>query len=295
VNVLVTGATGNVGSAVVRELAERGVPFRALVRDPDAARSVLGDGVPLAVGDFGDPGSLRAALEGVERLFLACGNVPGQVAYEGAAIDAAREAGVRRIVKLSAAAAAVDSPLLFPRWQGEIEAHLHGSGVQAVVLRPAYSMANLLLAADAVAATGTLVAPAGGARIAMIHPADVGAAAAVALTGDGHDGEAYVLTGPEAITYERVAADLSAATGRDVAFVDVSDAAAREGMLAHGMPEPVAAFLVGMFRALRDGADARVTTTVRDLTGREPRPFAAFARERAAAFGAGQVTVPPGP
>jgi hypothetical protein len=154
--------------------------------------------------------------------------------------------------------------LLVPRRRARIEAHLGGCGVPAVVPRPADFMTNLPLAAEAVAATGTLAAPAGGASIATIHPGDVAAAAAVAVTEAGREGEA--------------AGDLSAATGGSVVFVDVPDAAPREGMLAHGMPEPIADFLVAMFRALREGLDARVTTAVRDLTGREPRPFAAVAR-----------------
>ena len=91
--VLVTGATGNVGSRVVKELAGRGVPVRAFVRDPDRAAAALGPEVELAVGDLADPASIQAALEGVERVFLACGNLPPQVAYETNLIDAAARLG----------------------------------------------------------------------------------------------------------------------------------------------------------------------------------------------------------
>lgn len=100
--VLVTGATGTVGSAVVRELRRCDVAVKAFVRDPDKAAAVLGDEVALVGGDLSDRESIRSAVEGVDRLFLACGNVPGQVEYETRAIDAAAEAGVERIVKLSA-------------------------------------------------------------------------------------------------------------------------------------------------------------------------------------------------
>ena len=100
--ILVTGATGNVGSAVVAELGDRGLPVRAFVRDPDRAAAILGPDVELAVGDFADPASIRAALEGIEVVFLACANVPPQVEYEIRVIDAAARAGVRRLVKLSA-------------------------------------------------------------------------------------------------------------------------------------------------------------------------------------------------
>jgi len=105
--ILVTGATGNVGSRVVNVLRERGMQVRAFVRDPGKAAAMLGDDVDLAVGDFGDPASIRAALDGVSGVFLACGNQPRQVEYETRVIDLAQEAGVRRIVKLSALGAEV--------------------------------------------------------------------------------------------------------------------------------------------------------------------------------------------
>lgn len=282
--VLVTGATGNVGSQVVRELRERGVPVRAFVRDRDKATAVLGEGVDLAVGDFSEPESIGRALEGVERVFLACGNVPGQVEYERRAIDAAKAAGVARIVKLSAAGAAVDSPLLFPRWQGEIEQHLRESGLPAVVLHPSNYTTNLLAAAEPVRQTGKLFAPAGAARVAFIDPRDVAAAAATTLTEDGHEGKTYLLTGPEAITYQRVAEYLSEATGCTIEYVDIPDEAARQGMIDSGTPAEVADFLVLLFGALRDGIAAQITDVVRTLTGSEPRDFSAFARDNAALF-----------
>jgi uncharacterized protein YbjT (DUF2867 family) len=280
---LVTGATGNVGSHLVRQLRDRGIPVRAFVRD---ARRAPTPDVEIAVGDFGDRASVERALDGVERAFLACGNVPGQVDFETGFIDAAQAAGVRRLVKLSAASAAVDSPLLFPRWQGEIERHLAASGVPSVLIRPSSLMTNLLMSADAIRHTGRLFAPAGGARITMIHPRDVAAVAAVALAEDGHEGRTYEPTGPAAITYDDIARDLSDATGHTIEFVDVSDEAARQGMLESGLPPEIAEFLVRLFAALRDGIVSQTTDTVRTLTGRDPAPFAEFARERAEAFGA---------
>lgn len=282
---LVTGATGNVGSLVVRELQGRGISVRAFVRDPDKAAAMLDDGVELVFGDFSNPESVRRALEGVEGVFLACANDPRQVEYETGVIDAARQAGVMRIVKLSALGAEIGSPIAFWDWHGRIEEHLRASGVRFVVLRPTFNMTNLLGSAEAVRHTGSLFAPADGARVAMIDPRDIAAVAAIALAEDTHDGKTCTLTGPEAITFERVTEELSAVAGRRVEFVAVPDEAARQGMIEQGMPEFVAGQIVAVFGFLRRGAQDRTTDTVRALTGREPRGFAEFARDRAGLFG----------
>ena len=168
---MVTGATGNVGSVVVRELAARGLPARAFVRDPAKAAALLGPATELAVGDFADPVSVRAALDGVDAVFLACGNVGDQVAYETTVIDAATRAGVRRLVKLSALGAEAGSPVVMWDWHARIERHLSASGVPVVVLRPRFYMTNLLALAATVGSAGALFLPAEGVKVPMIDPA----------------------------------------------------------------------------------------------------------------------------
>ncbi len=282
--VLVTGATGNVGSGVVRELRGRGVPVRAFVRDAAKATAMFGDGVEIVTGDFAHAASVRRAMDGVDAVFLACSNQPCQVEFETGVIDAAREAGVRRIVKLSALGAEIGSPVAFWDWHGRIEEHLRASGVPAVVLRPAFSMANLLGWADQIKQTASLFVPAARARIAMIDPGDVAAVAAAALTAKTHDGQTFTLTGPEPITFERVADELSAVAGRRVLFVAVPDEAARQALVGRGVPEFAAVQVVTIMGLLRQGAQDITTGTVRALTGRQPRSFARFARDNARLF-----------
>jgi uncharacterized protein YbjT (DUF2867 family) len=277
--ILVTGATGNVGGHVVRTLIGRGVPVRAFVRDAGAAARKLGPDVDLAVGDFADRRSVERALEGMDRCFLACGNVPGQIDYERTAIDVAADAGITRVVKLSGPAAAVDSPLIFERWHGAIEQHLAASGLPRVLLRPRTYMTNLLGYARGIAQTGMLFAPAGTARISFVDPRDVAEVAAEALTGAGHEGRTYTLTGPEAVPFERVAEEIAAALRQPVAYVNVSDDNARQAMVADGLPPMVADAIVAIFASQRAGSMADTTDTVRMLTGHEPRGIAAFARE----------------
>jgi uncharacterized protein YbjT (DUF2867 family) len=281
--VLVTGATGTVGSSVVRELRGGDASIRAFVRNPAKGAEMLGDDIDLAVGDFTDSSSLDSAMEGVDRVFLASGNRPEQVDHEFAVIDAATAAGVERIVKASTIKAEVGSPLPPCDWHGRIEEYLRSSGVPAVILQSSFYMTNLLASVEQIR-EGNLIAPAGEGRIAMIDPRDVGAAAAAVIAGEGHNGRTYVLTGPEGINFHEVAKGLSRALGRSVTFVDVPDEAAKQGLVAAGMPDWLIDHLSKLFGIIRQGELEPTTETVRALTGRAPRRFDEFAIDHAALF-----------
>ena len=255
--ILVTGATGNIGGHVLRALTEGGHPVRAYDR-------------------ISDP---HAAMAGVDRLFLACGNVPGQKDFECAMIDAAASAGVSRVVKLSGPDADEESRLIFERWHGEIERHLAASGLPRVLLRPRTFMSNLFAYAGSVAATGTVFAPAGTAEISFVDPRDVAEVAAVCLTGTGHEGRTYTLTGPEAITYARVCEELGTVLGRPIAYVPVSDDDARSALLGEGLPPFLADAIVAIFASQRAGSMADTTETVSEVIGRKPRPIGEFLKE----------------
>jgi uncharacterized protein YbjT (DUF2867 family) len=287
--VLVTGATGNVGSAVVRELSRRGVPVRAFVRDPLAT---LAETVEIAIGDFEDPASIRAALLGVDRVFLSSGDGPRKVVHEAAVIDAAVDAEL--IVKASTLAAQVGSPLAPLHWNGVSEEHLRRSGRPWVILASGFYMTNVLAVAEPVRTQAVLPAPAGDGRIAMIDPRDVGAVAAAVLAGSGHEGHTYRLTGPAAISYPEVAAAIAAATGTDVRYVDVPPDVARAGLVESGMPGWLVDHLDRIFGLIRAGAFDETTDSVRVLTGREPRTFEEFARDHADAFRPAMTTGRPG-
>lgn len=281
--ILVTGATGTVGTHLVRELQTRKAPVRAFVRDRDAATAKLGD-VELAVGDLGDPHALRRALVGVDQVFLTAADGPHKVAHETAVIDAAAEAGIERIVKLSAIGARVGSALPAFGWHGEIEAYLERSSVPAVVLQASFFMTNLLMVAGRVATMGQLGAPSNDAKVSMIDPRDVAAAAAAVLTDRTHEGRTYALTGGEAITFAEVAQALAVAIGRPVEFINVPEAAAPAAFQGGG-PDWLVTQLLGVFDLIRHGAYAQTNETVRTLLGRAPRTIADFARDYAKAFG----------
>lgn len=278
--VLVTGATGTVGSKVVQELASRGQAVRAFARDPGPPAA----GVEVAAGDFAKPDTVEVALKGVDRVFLASPNDPRQAEWETNVIDAAVAAGVARVVKLSAIGAQVGSPLEFWDAHGRVEEHLRRSGVPAVVLRPSFFASNLLASAEAIRHAGRFFLPARGARVAVVDPRDVAAVAATVLGREGDDGRTYRVTGPEVLTFGEVAEQLSGALGRPVAFVDVPDDAAREAMVESGVPSWFADNLVTLFALLRAGGAAEATDDVREVTGREPRSVADFARDHASLF-----------
>ena len=273
-NILITAATGTVGRSLAAALSDAGADVRAFVRDAAKARAILPAGIDLAVGDFADPSSLDAALAGVDRVFLAAPNHPDQVDWERNVIDGARRAGVSSLVKLSAHGAERGSPVAFWDAHARIEQHLFASGVPAVVLRPTTYATNLLGTLAGVVKDGVLVAPAAGARVAFIDPADVAAVAAALLTRGGRTGRTLTLTGPSALTFEQVAELFARELNRDVAFLAVTDEQAVAAMTSGGMPAWMAGNIVGVFRALRGGMADLTTATVATVTGREPRPLA---------------------
>src|SRR5215216_1883836 len=236
--ILITGATGTTGREIVAELRRVGAAgVRALVRDPARASFVREAGFETVAGDFERPETLGAALEGVERALLLTPPSPQTFEQQRAFIEAARRAGVRHVVKLSAFGADADAPEGFGRWHGQAEDFLKSSGLAWTMLRPNFFMQNLLGQARQIAATGSIFQPVGDARASFIDARDIAAVAARALTEEGHEEQTYTLTGPEALSYHDVAAKLSEAAGRSVTYVPISSEQFRAGALGAGLPE----------------------------------------------------------
>jgi uncharacterized protein YbjT (DUF2867 family) len=283
--IVVTGATGNVGSSVVRSLLERGEKVRAFVRDPEKARRMLGEDVELSIGDFDDARSVAEALDGAERVFLSSGEGPDKVRWERAVIDAAAVAAIGLVVRASTMGADAGS-FSSLAWHGELEDALKASGLPWTILRSNWYMTNLLPNAGQIAATGKIFMPSGDARIGMVDPADTGRVGAAVVASDGHEGNTYTVTGPERVGFAQVAEALSAATGHTVEYVDVPPEAAKEAMAAAGLPEWLPDFLDRLFARFRAGEFGDVADTVERLTGSPATPIEEFARKHAAAFSA---------
>jgi uncharacterized protein YbjT (DUF2867 family) len=204
--ILVTGATGKVGQHVVKELAGRGEKPRVLLRDPGKTSQLKGFVGDALQGDFDKPDTVAKALQGADKVFLVTPADQRQVAREKTFIDAAKAAGVKRLVYLSAIGATPDSTVTMGRAHAEVEAYLKGSGIPWTILEPNGFMQNFLNDAATIRSQGAIYYPAADARVSFIDARDIGLAAAVALTSDGHAGKTYVLTGPEPVSYRETAA-----------------------------------------------------------------------------------------
>ena len=277
---LVTGATGHIGRELVRELADRGAKFRALVRDPARAEGLPGEHV---VGDLGDPESLTRAFDGVRKVFLL---VPGTgLDHTANALAAARAAGVEHVVLLSSFQAAGDPVPPMGAWHRERENMVRASGIPGTFLRPGGFMTNALDWLPTIASEGVVLDPFGDGRYAPIDPADIAAVAAVALTEDGHQGKEYTLTGEETFTITEQVRVLATATGRDIGGrAATTPEEAVRFRYPHGAPPALADAITAWFRSMRADTVGFSTDTVRTLLGRAPRTFADWCARNAHLF-----------
>ncbi|MDJ1134698.1 SDR family oxidoreductase [Streptomyces iconiensis] len=281
--ILVTGATGKIGTEAVRLLAGQGLPVRALVRD--AARAPQDgswNGIEIAVGDLDQPDTLDAAMTGVDTLLLISPSVPAQ---EIAAIDSAARRAVKHVVKITNHKATADSPVDRRRDHARIEAHLKASGLAYTLLAPNLLMQNLFLVTPMIRQTHGFAMSAGDGRFGMIDSRDVSAAAAaVAADPTGHEGRTYLLTGPELITYADVAAELTRALGQEIEYRRLTPDQHREEMVRAGLPEPVAASNAQVFGLIAEGDAAWLSDDVATLTGHDPRGLRTFVTDHVTAF-----------
>jgi len=274
VTTLVTGATGNTGKHVVTELVHRGERVRALTRNPAAAAGRFPDEVAVVGGTHTAPETLAAALDGVDRLHITVTAGLAEVGPE--LVRRAVDAGVRRIT------------VVWGGWVGPVEQAVADSGVEWTRLEPQEFMSNTLTWAASILAEGLVREPYD-LPGAIVHEADIGAVAAVALLDDGHAGRAYNITGPEVLTPRERLAVLSRVLHRDIAFVEITHEQAVDRLMAGGVSQEDADYVVGWHAAPPE--DARtVVDTVRRVTGRPPRTFEHWAAEYVGRFRESGVT-----
>ena len=281
--ILVTGGTGLIGSEVLRLLSQSGVAACALTRNPQKAKTM--SGITWIAGDLAKPDTLPAAFRGAMTLFLNSAISEDLVALQSNGLAAARAAGVKYVVKLSAFGASDHSraPICLMHYQ--VEKEMQKSSMEWTMLRPHHFMQNLLAQAPYIIKEGVVYSASGDGKIPYIDARDIAAVAAVTLTKPGHHGKKYVITGSEAISYRQATEIIGRTIGKQLRFIDESPGESRARRQREGYPPKIIESALAISAYQRAGGKTEtITSVVADLTGRPPRTFAEFARDHAAAF-----------
>jgi uncharacterized protein YbjT (DUF2867 family) len=282
--ILVTGATGNTGAALLPLLEARGATVRAMVRSAAGGAHLAAISAIPVVADFDDPESVAAALDGITRAYLVTPSSPTTEAQQIRFVEIAARSGVERLVLLSQLGADEASPVRFLRYHAAVERRIRELGLGYTFLRPNLFMQGLFAFQRSIAEQSAFFAPIGEARVSLVDVRDIAAVAAVVLTEPGHLGRTYTLTGPQAITHADMATALSLALGRPVAFRDATPEAFAAALAATGMPPWQVDGTLEDYAHYRRGEAALVSPAVRDVTGAAPRDIDTFVRDYAAAF-----------
>jgi uncharacterized protein YbjT (DUF2867 family) len=280
--ICVTGASGTLSSEVIRQLQQEKIAFRAAYFSNKSAETARVRGIAAVVIDYNKPDTLRTAFQGCDTLFLLGPNALNQTELELNAVEAAKAAGIRHIVKQSVMGA--EEAYSLAKIHLQVEKAIERSGIGWTFLRPNSFMQNTVtFMAPTIRAEGAFYSASGDARISHVDVRDIAAVAVRALTNPGvHERKIYMLSGPEALTYDEVAAELSNALGRVIRHISLPPDDLKAGMLAEGMPEPIADRLLDLERYFRENRGSHITDDIRQVTGRDPRRFSEYVRETAA-------------
>jgi uncharacterized protein YbjT (DUF2867 family) len=287
--ILVTGATGNTGSALATTLLSSGVGVRALVRDPAKAEALRAAGAEIHVGDLTRPETLQGAFDGIDVAYFVTWNGEDAEAQGLNFIEAAKRASAGRTpIRIVRHSARGDERSRIIVQHRVLDAALESSGLPYTILRPTMFMQLTMMFADSIREQGAFYAPQRDGAIALIDLRDIVASAVAVLLEDGHEGKTYDLTGPAAVTFADVAASFARLLGRPVQYVDVPPQAAREAMAGMGMPEFLVEGYLELYQGFAAGDFSAVLPTVEQLTGTPPHSFDDFAEAFGQYFGAGQ-------
>lgn len=281
--ILITGATGNTGAEVVRQLLAAGHGVRVLAHSTESAKK-LPRGVATEVGDFDDTIALQRAFADIEAVYALTPVNPKSVEWMQRLVEVAKQADVRRFVKLSGMTAGPDSPAGLIRDHGASDDYLRRSGLTYTIVQPNSFMQNMFWSIDSIRSHGAFYQPTGDARQSLVDIADVAAVVVKALTERGHENKTYVLTGPESLSFQEVADKIAAAIGKPVQYVPVPRVAAEQSMLQSGMPGWMAHTLVEFYGAMATGAFAGITGDIERLLARPATSFDAFIARHVAQF-----------
>ena len=281
--ILITGATGNVGRELVKQLDAQGVPLRVVSRD-EAKVAPLNQRVERVIGNLRDRATVQRAVSGVERIFMVSLILDEGQQADRLLIEEALRAGVRHIVKLSTLGArvAVDSPI--GRLHHEGEQLIEGSGLAWTFLRPGAFMSNTLQWVGTIKSEGAVFNPMGEGKYAPIAPGDIAGVATLALTALGHEGKAYEITGPESFTVREQVRILSDVLGKPIKCVDIPVGVAAERLQKSGAPSFLVEALSYFWNRVKEGNGEFQNNEVERLTGHRAQSFEEWCRQRRSSF-----------
>ncbi len=282
---LITGATGKVGSNLAYMLKDAEVKLRLMMRDTSRLHEVFKDSdCELVAADYENRESLAKALDDVDKVFLVTPGDQRLVDFEQSFIEEAKNAGIEHIVKLSVIGADSKSAFSTGRWHFAAEQYLESSGIAYTHLRPHSLMQNFFSYRSFIKREGVFLAPMGNGRIPLIDARDVAAVAAVCLMSKGHEGMVYELTGPEPLTYNQAAEIMSEKLEMTIKYVDMPLDQTRKTMTEGGWPPWMVDDVISLYQYFRDGLASRTTDTVEALTQRPAMNFAQFITDYAEFF-----------
>ena len=281
--ILVTGASGTVGKAVLNEVARSGAKHKAVYRSASESAKAP-PATETVIADFAKKETLAPALKGVESVYLVCSPIPDLVQLEGNMIDASVAAGVRHIV-LSSALGAGDYAKSFPCWHRKVEDKLKATGISFTILRPNSFHQNVVTYfAPSIRTQGVFYGSMGDARVSFVDVRDIAVVAAKTLAGGEHSGKTYELNGPEALTYSELEEKISKHAGRTVQYVDIPVDAQGKAMLDQGMPAWQVDALLNLQGYYTSGKGGAVDSLLQSLLGRSPITMDRFLAESAGEF-----------
>ena len=281
---LIAGATGTNGQALLAQFVAHKMPVKAMVRNLERAADLASDYVDLVEGDLAKPETLAAALTGIEKAYIVTAVEKEAPQWFSDFYTAAKAAGVKHIVKFSGMTAAPDSPSEIIRQHYISDQALIESGVTYTIIRPNSFHQNMFWQAEVIKQTGQFYLPMGTAKQSIVDVRDLAEASFNILTQTGHENKIYELTGPEALSYDEIAAQLSQVVGKPVSYIDVPPAVAEQSMIDVGMPTWNAHAVVELQALFATGAAATVSEDLAKLLDRTPISFSEFAQDFAGVF-----------
>jgi len=277
--ICITGAGGTVGSEIVNLLETAQAHFRVAHFSMEKVQASRKRGIEAVIMDYNRPDTLCEAFRGCDRLFLLGPNTLNQTQLELNAVKAAKSVGVQHIVKQSVMGAEGELYSL-ANVHRPVEKAIASSDLAWTFLRPNSFMQNVItFMGETIKANSTFYSAAGEARISHVDVRDIAAVAAKALTEKNHAGKTYTLTGPEALSYDEVANELSKALGRPIRHINLSPSDLKHGMLSEGMPEALADRMIDLDRYFREDQASRITNDINHVTGRDPRRFSKYVQD----------------